>query len=128
MFLALRGSRRRLLRLTSLAVLFLQGAMALSPLAEPRDEARLSAHAEQDGTRHVNLHNEATCVLCSARAQTSMPAPVPEPLATSQDLSPRSRPLCGAIEGRRVDQPLSRPAPPPLLTRSSGTTPWRSLG
>jgi hypothetical protein len=75
-FLTLRGSRRRLLRVASLALVALQGAVAVSPLIEPRTEALLGAHAEPDGARHVNLHNEATCALCSARAQTSMPAHV----------------------------------------------------
>jgi hypothetical protein len=62
-------------RLAAVALFALQGAMALSPLWEPGSEARMSAHAEQDGARHLNLHNEATCALCSVRAQTSMPSP-----------------------------------------------------
>lgn len=75
-FLTLRGPRRRFLRVASLALLALQGAVVASPLAEARSEGRLGAQAEQDGARHLNLHNEATCALCSARAQTSMPAHV----------------------------------------------------
>jgi hypothetical protein len=75
-FLALRGPRRRLLRVASLALLALQGAVVASPLVEVRSEGHLGAHAEQDGTRHLNLHDAATCALCSARAQTSMPAQV----------------------------------------------------
>ena len=74
LFLLLRDPRRKLLRLASLALLALQGAVALSPLVEGRSEQRLGAHAEQDGARHLNLHNEDTCALCSARAQTAMPA------------------------------------------------------
>ncbi|MFI5309694.1 MAG: hypothetical protein ACHQQ3_00560 [Gemmatimonadales bacterium] len=75
-FLTLRGPRRGMLRVASLALLALQGAVVASPLVEPRGEGRLGAHAEQDGARHLNLHNEATCALCSARAQTSMPGQV----------------------------------------------------
>lgn len=99
LLLPLRGSRRGLLRSASLAVLALQGAMALSPLAEPHRDGRVAAHAEQDGTRHANAHNEATCGLCSARAQASLPAPVavapvsvrPRVIATRVTESARSR-------------------------------------
>jgi hypothetical protein len=71
-------------RLAAVALFALQGAMALSPLWEPGSEARLSAHAEQDGARHLNLHNEATCALCTVRAQTSMPAAASPPIVASQ--------------------------------------------
>jgi hypothetical protein len=73
-FLTLRGPRRRFYRFASLALIAVQGAIALSPLVERRGEVRLGAHAEQDGARHVQAHNESTCALCMARAQTSMPA------------------------------------------------------
>jgi hypothetical protein len=45
----------------------LQGGIALSPLWEARSEVRLDTHAEQDGTRDVGLHNEATCIVCAVR-------------------------------------------------------------
>ena len=54
-------------------VLVLQAAMATSGVWEPRVERWLGTHMEQDGTRHVTAHNEATCLLCSARAQSSLP-------------------------------------------------------
>ena len=72
--LFLRRPRSSVRRLVALALFALQGGIVASPFMEPRSEGRLSAHAEQDGARHVNLHNEATCALCSVRAQTSMPA------------------------------------------------------
>jgi hypothetical protein len=81
-----RSSRSLAQRVAALALFALQGAVALSPLWEPGSEARLSAHAEQDGARHLNLHNEATCALCSARAQTSMPSPAPQPIVGAREL------------------------------------------
>jgi hypothetical protein len=62
----------------------LQIVIAVSPLVESREEGRLIAHVEQDGTRHVNLHNEATCALCSVRAQKAMPAPAATPVGSAR--------------------------------------------
>ena len=111
--LPLRGSRRRLLRCASLAVLAMQWAVALSPLAEPHSEGRMSAHAEQDGTRHVNLHNEATCVLCSARAQSSMPAALADTLASTRPRVVAARVTHAALS--RDDAPTNRSRAPPRL-------------
>jgi hypothetical protein len=59
-------------------VTLLQVVIATSALWEPRKEVRLGNHVEQDGARHLDMHNEATCALCSARAQSSLPT-LPEP-------------------------------------------------
>jgi hypothetical protein len=64
---ALRRSLHRGRRLTALALIALQGAIALSPLWERSSEGRLAAHTEQDGARHVGLHNEETCIVCAVR-------------------------------------------------------------
>ena|ERR1017187_10600632 len=64
---ALRRSLLRGRRLTALALLALQGGIALSPFWEKSSEGRLAAHTEQDGTRHVGLHNEDTCIVCATR-------------------------------------------------------------
>jgi hypothetical protein len=64
---ALRRSLLRGRRLTALALVALQGAIALSPMWESHREVRLDTHAEQDGTRDVGLHNEATCIVCAVR-------------------------------------------------------------
>ena len=66
---------RALIRRVALCVLFaLQGSVALSPLLEPRDTRAPAAHMERTGERHLNVHNEATCMLCAARALHAAPS------------------------------------------------------
>jgi hypothetical protein len=72
---ALRRSLQRGRRLTALALVALQGAIALSPMWESHGEVRLDTHAEQDGTRDVGLHNEATCIVCAVRTLHAAAAP-----------------------------------------------------
>lgn len=74
----LRTARPWARRLLGALVLGLQAAVAGLAAWEPRAELRLGVHTEQDGTNHVGMHNEATCALCSARAQSSLPT-LPEP-------------------------------------------------
>src|SRR5471032_1032143 len=54
-------------RLLALALFAVQGGIAVSPLWEPHDQG-MRVHAEQDGSRHTGLHNEATCVVCAIRS------------------------------------------------------------
>ena len=66
---------RALIRRLALCVLFaLQGSVALSPLLESRDTRAPAAHMERKGERHVNVHNESTCMLCAARALHAAPS------------------------------------------------------
>ena len=59
----------------ALVALVLQVAVAGSAVWEPRAEVLLGVHIEGEGTLHAAQHNEATCGLCSARTQDSLPAP-----------------------------------------------------
>jgi hypothetical protein len=54
-------------RLSALLMLVLQCGMAMAPMAE-REGRRTVTHVEQQGTRHAQLHNEATCALCAVRS------------------------------------------------------------
>ncbi|HLA90536.1 MAG TPA: hypothetical protein VJL28_08910 [Gemmatimonadaceae bacterium] len=109
----LRRPRPWARRVAGGALLALHGALVLSPLVEPRSDGRGTAHVEQDGTRHVNVHNESTCALCSARTQTSMPAPGAAPLASAR---PRIRAACLTYAARlRDDTPTNLSRAPPLL-------------
>ena len=71
------GQWRR--RFAAVALFALQASVVSSAIWERQSHGRLSAHVEQDGTRHLNLHDESTCALCSQRAQSSMPAPAATP-------------------------------------------------
>ena len=100
-------------RLAALGLFALQGAIAVSPLLEQRSEVRLAAHAEQNGTRHDNAHNEETCALCSARAQTSMPATVAGAMETLRGSIVASLDSYNAPT-RRDSSPRHSRAPPTL--------------
>ncbi len=65
----LSGERRR--RITALALLALQGAIAASPLWEPKLEAPLRAHVEREAARHPGTHNDATCGICAIRLMSA---------------------------------------------------------
>jgi len=66
-----RKARHRALALVALV---LQVAVAGSAVWEPRAEVLLGVHIEGEGTLHAAQHNEATCGLCSARTQASLPS------------------------------------------------------
>ena len=95
-------------------VLVLQAAMATSGVWEPRVERWLGTHMEQDGTRHVTAHNEATCLLCSARAQSSLPT-LPDPLLHVSQLAIAVAPQRHAAPSVTDTSPLRSRAPPSLL-------------
>lgn len=105
-----RPERRRLL---GGLVLVLQAAMAGSALWEPRAELRLGVHIEQDGTRHVDVHNEATCALCSARAQSSLPT-LPDPQLHAPRLAIAVAPRRHTAPSVTDASPLRSRAPPSL--------------
>jgi hypothetical protein len=65
-------------RSVALLLLVLQGLIAASPFYEPRNVADLPrVHMEQKDAPHVDLHNEDTCAVCSARAVfATLPGPV----------------------------------------------------
>ena len=100
-------------RIVAIAVLVLQVAVAASALWEPGAEMRLDTHAERNGARHVDLHNEATCLLCSARAQTSLPS-LPEPTLDSPRQAAAASPLSYDAPSVADHAPRRSRAPPSL--------------
>jgi hypothetical protein len=50
------------------AMLLVQATIVASPLFEPHTTGAPVTHVEEPGARHVDMHNEATCVVCSVRA------------------------------------------------------------
>ena len=90
-------------RMSALLLLVLQFGMVLAPMSE-REGRRTLTHVEQQGTRHAQLHNEATCALCAVRslqaavlqAATALSTAVatqslvsaPRAILTSRDLPP----------------------------------------
>ena len=65
-------------RSVALLLLVLQGLIAASPFYEPRNVADLPRiHMEQKDAPQVDLHNDDTCAVCSARAVfATLPGPV----------------------------------------------------
>ena len=65
-------------RSVAFLLLVLQGLIAASPFYEPRNVADLPRiHMEQKDAPHVDLHNEDTCAVCSARAVfATLPGPI----------------------------------------------------
>ena len=49
-------------------MLLVQAAIVASPLFESQAIGAPVTHVEEPGTRHVDMHNEDTCVVCSVRA------------------------------------------------------------
>lgn len=105
--LARPGARRILGAL----VFALQAVLAGSALWEPRVELKLGLHTEQDGTRHVDSHNEATCIICSARAQSSLPT-LPEPTLDAPRLAIAIAPKTYTAAAFAEASPLHARAPP----------------
>jgi hypothetical protein len=71
-FLRRHGGWHRKLALG--VMLVLQGAIALSPLLEVTERARMGAHAEERGAQHKYQHDEATCALCGVRSLHAAPS------------------------------------------------------
>lgn len=55
-------------QLSLVAMLLVQATIVASPLFESHPTGAPVTHVEEPGTRHVDMHNEATCVVCSVRA------------------------------------------------------------
>lgn len=68
-------TRHLVRRVVALALFALQGAMALSPIAESVHTNRAHMHIEAPGTRHPYEHDESTCALCFVQ---SLHAAVPQ--------------------------------------------------
>ncbi len=112
-FLSLRrfGWRRRV---AFVALFALQGAIALSPLLDARDDKGIGMHIENRGTRHAYMHNEATCAVCSVRSLHSTVPFVAAPPATEM----HHETVAATPQGEAPDRPdvgtrHSR-APPPV--------------
>jgi hypothetical protein len=58
-------------QLALVAMLLVQATIVASPLFEPHSTGAPVTHVEEPGTRHVDMHNEETCVVCSVRAMSS---------------------------------------------------------
>jgi len=75
-FLSLnRQKRERFRRVAAFALFALQGAVALSPMAEPAHSSRPTSHVEEQGSTHLYGHDESACAVC---ALGSMHAAIPE--------------------------------------------------
>ena len=97
-----------------LALLALQGAIALSPLLEPTEKGRLGAHAEEQGAQHKYQHDEATCAVGSVRAMHSSPAQPSPAVACERETWIAALEAPGAPD-HRLD-PTTLPRAPPRLT------------
>ncbi len=109
-----RHARALIRRVTLCALFALQGSLALSPLLEPRDTRAPAAHMERTGERHLNVHNESTCMLCAARALHAAPSLPAAPAMVGARLSLYPSQSTGAVPA--LDDFGSHPsrAPPRL--------------
>lgn len=85
-------------RVRSVAFLLLvvQGLIAASPFYEPRNVGDLPrVHMEQKDAPHVDLHNEHTCAVCSARAVFAI---VPGPVCPLLDVDRQPIVAAAAVE------------------------------
>jgi hypothetical protein len=59
-----------------LALLALQGGIVTSPLWETHSQKEVhpKPHVEESGERHLDMHDEKTCLVCSVRTLASLPA------------------------------------------------------
>lgn len=73
----------RVRRVIGAVLLALQALIAGSWAAEPVRQVGLGAHVEDYGVRHVDLHSEANCLACAARAMHAAPASTLEVAGTS---------------------------------------------
>lgn len=49
-------------------MLLAQSVLVASSVLEPHTAQVRVTHVDEPGTRHLDVHNEATCVVCSTRA------------------------------------------------------------
>jgi len=89
-------------------LLVVQALIAASPFYEPRNVGDLPRiHMEQKDATHVDLHNEHTCAVCSARTVfVVLPGPVcplmvagrqPMVAATAEQLAPSADVRVGSL-------------------------------
>jgi hypothetical protein len=95
------------------ALLALQGAIALAPLAEPSERGRMGAHAEQQGAQHQYQHDESTCAVCSVRSLHCAPVHTCPPIVGERQhsIAALEVPVAPAF---RAD-PTALPRAPPTL-------------
>jgi hypothetical protein len=65
------------------AMLLVQATIVASPLFEPHTTGAPVTHVDETGTRHVDMHNEATCVVCAVRAMHVVPSAPVEAVTTA---------------------------------------------
>ncbi|MFA6165328.1 MAG: hypothetical protein WC700_01840 [Gemmatimonadaceae bacterium] len=74
--------RPRIVRALALALLVLQGLVAVLPSFEPRPAAGAPVvHVEQKDAQHADMHNDESCALCAARNVLALRAVPMSPLA-----------------------------------------------
>ena len=74
--------RPRIARAVALALLVLQGLVAVLPSFEPRPAAGSSVvHVEQKDAQHADMHDDESCALCAARNVLAVRALPMSPLA-----------------------------------------------
>lgn len=61
-------------RLLALALFTLQGTLVLAPMWEPASTVTPSAHIEELGARHFDVHDDATCAVCQWRLLDAAPS------------------------------------------------------
>ncbi len=102
-------------RLFGAVVLALQVAVTVSWLAESRATQRLDTHADERGTRHANIHDEATCPACALRATHAAPASanrVPSSAEHRVALTPRTAAGPHQVARRTAHTTRAPPAAP----------------
>ena len=110
----LRRWRHRARQALSLTLLALQGGIVVSPLWEShgQKEMRPKPHVEQSGARHIDMHDETTCLMCSVRSLVSLPA-APAPAIVVRRQSPNAW-RNAEVPDSRDDGPTNRSRAPPL--------------
>jgi hypothetical protein len=82
--------RPSLARACALALLVLQGLVAVLPSFEPRPAAGSPVvHVEQKDAQHADIHDDERCALCAARnvlALRAAPMPAHDKIATPADV------------------------------------------
>ena len=61
-------------RLFAFALFTLQGTLVLAPMWEPASTVTPSAHIEELGARHYDVHDDATCAVCQWRLLDAAPS------------------------------------------------------
>ena len=112
----LRRPRLWARRTVCLALLALQGGIVTSPLWETgnQKEAHPRPHVEQSGARHMDMHDETTCLVCSVRSLASLPV-APAPAVVVDRQSPTAW-RHAQIPDSRDDGPFNRSRAPPLTS------------